>query len=332
VRSSSVTAVAFLVLWSLPVAAFAQQSDLDAQVQEGVRLRGANRPDEAIEHFRHLWERTHYPRALTQIALTEQSLGRWAEADRHFREVLAITDHVWVRQNRQVLQESLDAIAEHIGELDVQGAPPGAELWVNDQRAAVTPLAAPLRLAIGTAVIELRAPGFVTWQRTVTLAPRQLTRETAVMARAGGTPTATSQGNAVVPQSTSTPPTVITPPPTVVTRDPGATPRALGWVSLGLVAVGAGVGAIGALWRADLTAPGYVLQAQCQGASADACKSWGDQLGDAGILLGVGFGAAGAFLATGLTLLLTAPSREPAPRASLVCLPSPGGVGCALRF
>jgi hypothetical protein len=284
--SVSFSIVAFVVVLTFIQTAIAQQPDPDAQVRQGMALREQNQPDAAIEHFRRVWDRTHYPRALAQIAVTEQTLGRWAEADRHFREVLAITDHVWVQQNRALIQDSLNTIAEHLGELEVLGAPPGAELWVNDQRVAVTPLDAPLRLAIGTTVIELRATGFVPWRRAVTLASRQLTRETAVMVRTGETPVATDAGT----DDVSPPP----PPPVVVMRDPGATQRVLGWTSLGLAAVGAGVGVGGVFVRDGLEHPS---------ALTDQVAS---QLTDAGILLGAGFGAAGAFAVSGLVLLFTA--------------------------
>ena len=307
--SASLSGVALVLALVIPGAAIAQQPDLDARVRQGMALREQNQPDAAMEHFRRLWESTHYPRALAQLAVTEQTLGRWAEADRHFREVLAITDHVWVQQNRALIQESLNTIAEHIGELEVLGAPPGAELWVNEQRAAVTPLAAPLRLAVGTTVIELRAAGFVPWRRTVTLNARQLTRETAVMVRAGEAPAEDRRL-----------PVVVAPPRPATERDPGATQRVLGWVSLGLAAVGVGVGVAGVIQRNNLDRP------------SELTDGFVNEITDAGILLGVGFGAAGALAASGLVLLFTAPSREPASRASFVCLPSPGGMGCTLRF
>ncbi|MGH7295635.1 MAG: RCC1 domain-containing protein, partial [Polyangiaceae bacterium] len=54
---------------------------------------------------------------------------------------------------------------------------PGAELWVNDARAGSLPLARPLRLEAGTAVIEVRAAGYAPVRRPTVIEPGGSARE-----------------------------------------------------------------------------------------------------------------------------------------------------------
>ncbi len=299
-------------------AASAQQPDLDAQVQHGIALREAGQNDAAVEYLRGLWERSRYPRALAQLAVTEQTLGRWADADRHFREVLAMTAHPWVVQNRARVEQSLATVATHLGELEVTGAPPGTELWLDDQRVATLPTAAPIRLPAGTHALELRAEGFEVARRVVLVAPGQLTREAATLVRR-------LQGS---PAPTPGAPVVVS------VRDAGAAQRIVAWVALGLTAVGAGVGVAGMVLRASEF---DALNSACypQGsanASSQPCIDQAGRISNMALMTGVGFGAAGAFALTSLVLFVTAPPRERPAVSRVRCAPGLGAVQCAWTF
>lgn len=300
--------------------AFAQQADFDAQVQHGIALRESNQSDAALEHLRRVWETTRYPRALAQIAVTEQTLGRWVEADRSFREVLALSAHPWVQQNRARIEQSLATVGEHIGEFEVSGVPPGTELWVDDQRMATTPLAAALRLTVGTHTLELRASGFVTARRTVLINARSMTRETVVMVREAASPDARL--------GPATPTTVL-----ISDADPGRTQRIFGWVSLGLAVVGAGVGITGTIYRSDASSSfGHVCQPDGMTYLPLPCAAQAGELERFATLMGAGFGAAGAFGLTSLVLLVSAPPRPQVTRASVGCVPGVASVQCSWVF
>lgn len=317
-RIVSALFVGAMLLCAAP--AFAQQAELDAQVQHGIALRESNQADAALEHFRRVWESTRYPRALAQIAVTEQTLGRWVEADRSFRAVLALSAHPWVQQNRARVEQSLATVGEHLGEFEVSGVPPGTELWVDDQRVATTPLAAALRLTIGTHTLELRAEGFVTARRALLINARSMTRETVVMVREAASPAA---------HEGPTPPATVL----VTDSDPGRTQRIFGWVSLGLAAVGVGLGVTGAIYRADAShAFGSVCQPEGMPYLPLPCAAQAGELERFGTLMGAGFGAAGAFGLTSLVLLVSAPSRPHVSRASMGCAPGLGSVQCSWAF
>ncbi len=300
--------------------AIAQQVELDAQVQHGIALRESNQSGAALEHLRRVWETTRYPRALAQVAVTEQTLGRWVEADRAFREVLALSSHPWVQQNRTRIEQSLVVLAEHLGELDVSGVPPGTELWVDDQRISTTPLVAALRLTVGTHTLELRASGFVTARRTVVINARSMTRESVVMVREA----ASSEAGGTAP----TPTTVL-----ISDADPGRAQRIFGWISLGLAAAGAGVGVLGAVLRADAS-DNFDITCQPPGMSylPTACTRQAGDLSRSATIMGVGFGIAGSLAVTSLVLLVSAPPRPQVTRASLGCAPGLGSVQCAWAF
>lgn len=290
------------------------QAELDARVLHGIELRDAGQADAAIEHLRRVWETTHYPRALAQLAVTEQTLGRWTEADRHFREVLALASHTWVQQNRSRVEQSLAVVSEHIGELEITGVPPGTEVWVDEQRVATMPVAASLRLTIGTHSLELRAEGFERFRRRVDITPHALTRETVVLVRAG-----TTDLPAPAPQVV------------VVERGSGSGMRVAGWVSVGLAAVGVGVGVTGLL-MVDNVYQKFDNECSAGGYNGSACRGHAGDINRWSLMAGAGFGAAGALTFAGIALLVLAPPHEQAHRAWVGCAPGLSSVQCTWRF
>lgn len=49
---------------------------------------------------------SHSPRALAQIALAEQALGRWVEAERDLRNVLHMSEDPSIARNRDTAQRA----------------------------------------------------------------------------------------------------------------------------------------------------------------------------------------------------------------------------------
>jgi hypothetical protein len=151
--------------------------DADALIRHGVELRRQGDDEAALVEFRRANEMTPTPRAVVQIAMAEQALGHWLDADSHLREGLRATSDPWIQANLSALQAPLEVIGRHLGSLDVSANVEGAELWINDRRTATLPLAAPLRLVTGTTVVELRLAGYQTTRRSVEIDPGGLARE-----------------------------------------------------------------------------------------------------------------------------------------------------------
>lgn len=174
----SLGAALAMTLASLAVAASAQES-AEALVDEGVRLREERRDEEALERFERAYQLEAAPRTLAQIALAEQALGRFVDAEAHLREALA-ADDAFIRRHRRLLETALDEIGTQLADLRIAGTPPGATVIVSGREVGALPLANPVRVAIGTVVVEVRAEGFEPHREEIEVAvgeTRELTIE-----------------------------------------------------------------------------------------------------------------------------------------------------------
>ncbi len=319
-RLASLAALASVALAVTEAAAQAPTADVDALMDQGVRLRSEGRDEDALTAFRRAWDLAHTPEALAQIALAEQALGRWVEAARDLATARESAADPWIARHRDHLVEAGTEIARHVGRVEVRSRSPGARLHVNGVDQGALPLAAPLRMAIGTQSFEVTAPGHIALGRLVDVRPGDDLLEEFDLAPMPATPT------------------VIAPPPGAP-RTPRAAPS--GWVTASFAAAGAMLvgGAVALAWRevaaADFNAEGQSL---CMVDPGDAgrvyggatCESLASDRGTANALMITGFVAAGAFAATGVALLVARPSARSL--AGLRCAPGPGSLVCALRF
>lgn len=170
---ASLGACALLLFTASPIAA---QTSADALVDEGLSLREQGQDAEALSRFEAAYQIDQSPRTLAQIALAEMALTRWLDAERHLLEAMG-TDHEWIVRNQVALNGALAGIREHIGRLQVEADQDDAVLFIDGEEAGRLPLSAPITRLPGEVTIEVRADGFRTETRTVTLAGGQVTRE-----------------------------------------------------------------------------------------------------------------------------------------------------------
>jgi tetratricopeptide (TPR) repeat protein len=149
-------AAAVLALALSPALATAQSAD--ALIDEGIALREQHADAEALDRFERAQALEPSGRALAQIALAEQALGHFVDAQAHLEEALADEADRFIARNRELLEQALAEIAAHVGELEVRG-PADAELRVDGAMRGRLPLAAPLRVEAGTRSVEVRATG-----------------------------------------------------------------------------------------------------------------------------------------------------------------------------
>jgi tetratricopeptide (TPR) repeat protein len=174
-RRAAAALLALAPLVALPHAARAQTpppqdervTQAEALVQQGVAQRRAGQDQLALESFRRANELSPAPRTRAQIALAEQALGQWAEADRDLRAALSAGQDQWIQRNRGALEAALNAIAGRIATIEVLCATEGARLFVNGQETSGFPLTDPLRLAAGTIALEVRRDGYRTVRRAI---------------------------------------------------------------------------------------------------------------------------------------------------------------------
>jgi hypothetical protein len=321
---------AFAVLAFLALASPSSHADAaaDALVEEGVSLREQGRDEEALERFRRAYAIEPSARARAQIALAEQALGRWVEAERDLLAALAHGTDRWIVKHEVALRGALATIAKHVGDVVIVGGVPGAEVRIDGVRQGVLPLTEPLRLEAGTHTLEVEAPGYYPVSRPVTVGPASPARVSLDMHRRSAAPSG-------VPAEL--------PPPTPASADP-AEPRSAGvaqhvvglsLAGASLVGVGVGIGALVArgdrvsAYNDDPACPPIeqvTRPAACQG-HVDAARTWE-------VAAAVGFVAGGAFLVAGAITFFTAKASGDGAkgRAGLMCAPGAFGATCRLEF
>ena len=199
----------------------------ESLVEHGIALRRERRDAEALEQFRKAFQLHPSPRTRAQIALAEQALGQWADAERDLVAALSAVDDAWIAKNGAALQQGLATIRSHVGSLEVQSNVPGAELLVNGIRIGELPMP-PFRVAIGANDVEVRAPHWRPSRRQISVEAEIATRVTVDLAAME--PTVAAQTTSTAPRE----PVAAKPP----TSEPGGRPNRLGgWISL----AGAGV-------------------------------------------------------------------------------------------
>jgi hypothetical protein len=154
--------------------------DEEALIKRGLELREKGEDEAALAEFRRAEALSHSGRALAQVALAEQALGHWADAEAHLGEALRHDREPWVARNLHLLQQALADIRSHLGSLELSGGPAGAEVLVNGAHAGTLPVAA-IRVPAGSVALEIRAPGHLPMSRTVIVPAGGLAREPVVL-------------------------------------------------------------------------------------------------------------------------------------------------------
>jgi hypothetical protein len=143
----------------------------DELMVRGVELRKQGRDAEALVTFERAYALRPTPRAVAQIALAQQALARWRDAERGLLDVLGNADDAWVARQRIHLEESLAAVRARLAWLEVEGDIAGAEVWVSGELCGWLPLDRPVRVVAGDLSVEVRAHGHAPIQRTVHVDP-----------------------------------------------------------------------------------------------------------------------------------------------------------------
>ena len=263
------------------------QSDVDARIEQGIELREAHRDEEALRVFREVFESSHSSRALVQVALAEQALGRWADAETHLSDAIGDARDRWVRHHRAALAASLAEIRQHVGELDVLSSVPGATLVIGDRVVGTLPLTAPVHVPTGSVTLTVRAEGYAPVTRTVVISAQITSRETVTPTAVPAAPVVVATPVPTAP-STTAPPALRNTPPTaplasqVVRIDPAVlapageevrSPRMSPMRTAGIVLLAAGGASIVA-WGAL-----YAVGSGLAGGASDATPSSADPYG-----------------------------------------------------
>jgi hypothetical protein len=291
----------------------ARADDAEALILRGLDLREKRDDEGALRLFRRAFEIAGTGRALAQIALAEQALGRWPDAEADLTAALKRTDEAWIGEKKTLLEQSLAKIQGHLGSLELVGIVAGTELWIDGRRAGAQDLSRPLRLTAGPTAIELRAAGYRPILRTVQVPARGIAREQLAFVPAGA------------------------PPPAL---DHGGVRR-----TAGLILAGAGVVALGAGVAFHVTRESRAQafnDAGCGELDGSAygpigCQGRLDGVQSARNLAIAGYVGAAVLGGVGAVLLLTSRSDQPARTSAslsrtVTCAPGVAGIVCAGQF
>ena len=308
---------ASLLLWQGVAAAqsAAPPASSEALLTRGVEARKAGDDRAAFEAFRRAFELDGSGRALAQMALAEQALGRWVDAYEHLQAALAREGDAWVNEHRAALAGALGEIEGRLGSLDIACNVAGASVEVDGQARGQLPLAGPLRLSAGQSVVTVSAPGYFKIVRQVQVDAGELSRLEIALTPNTGTPAGLPAR--AVPQA----------PSHSASRD------VLMYGSIGLAAVGLTAGVTGYVMR-EVNVRAYNDDARCYRdpdvPRSTACPDEAAAYRRGQVIAIVGFSGAAVFGGLGLYLWLERPKQAASTAAA--CAFQPLGVTCAGRF
>jgi hypothetical protein len=332
-----------LLTWSSNAAAAghkkSESSDAGSEaalMRRGLDLRQKGQDEAALQEFRRAYELSKTGHALAQIALAEQALGRWLEAESHLIEALTRRES-WIGKNKKHLDQALNDIQGHLGSLELPGEAKAGTVKVDGVQMATLPLTAPLRVPAGSVALEVQAPGYLPIIRNVVVPARGLAREHLAFV---AVPVAKTLPPVILPPQIAGGPatTEVVAAKPVAARPTWGPGRTVG-VILGVAALGAlGTGAAFHVLHENRAKSYKSNGCESDNPPAD-CKSQYDSIHLDGYIAIVGY-AGGAVLAGLATYLLV---RSPSPSTDQVaaaatgfrfqCSPAAGlGVTCAGRF
>ena len=167
--------------------------EAESLIRQGSELRREGRDEVALPYYQKAYGLVRSPRTAGQLGLAERATGYWLDAEQHLLEALESADHPWIAKNRKVLEEELAVVRSKIGEIILEGAPPGASVTVNGRAAATLPSAAPIRVPKGRVDVIVSAPAYVSKRQIVQIAGGDRQRLTAALAKVPETPPPTKE-------------------------------------------------------------------------------------------------------------------------------------------
>jgi hypothetical protein len=288
----------------------------DPNLTKARALREAGDQAGVIELLTASYARTPKPRYLFEISQAHQALGHWVEAESNLQGALLASNDPWVKEYQAVLQDGLRKVKVRLGTIEIKTEPPaGVEVVLNGVSVGKTPIA-PLRAVVGTAVLELRADGYVTVRRTVEVESQGVFREffklvpEARIEPAPPPPPVITLLPAPSPSPTPSPVSV-TPavPPTA--KPSGGLPAGF-WVFSGLAVVGLATGAtFGILSNNDATRSNDI-GCPSRSASDAECLAIQDDIATKRTVTGISLGVGGAAALSAVLVLILSGGPEPA--------------------
>jgi hypothetical protein len=252
-------------------------------------------------------------------------LGKWVEASERFLETTSLQvpagDYAVQKPAQADAAEELKALLPKVPVVTVKvegAALADCSIDVDGHPVATSLLAAGRMLNPGAHVLEARRGN----DRA----------QTEVTATEGMRTTAVLKFTAAPPVAAAEVPVLPPPAPPVKDGASGSTQRTLGWVALGTggagIVLGAITGSIALGKKSDIESNAKCLDYRCAPSESDLVNSYNTM----NTLASVGFIAGGVLAATGVVLLVTAPSGSASTGLAAQAFVGPGSLGMRGRF
>jgi hypothetical protein len=288
----------------------AQRATAEALFQQAAELMEQKRYNEACEQFAASQELDPALGTTLYLADCYEQAGKTASAWALFQEAADGARRVQQSDREQIANERAASLKGRLSKLELRVAParrvPGLELRINDTVVPSASWNTAMPVDPGASRVEARAPGKKPWSVAVKIADGPSSQVVEVGALSDA-PQAMSTDSAGVLSDKLAP------------RDPGATQRTIGYVVGAAGIVGVAVGGYFGYRALDLNKQS---KADCRAEDPNACTSEGaatrEDAQSAATVSTIASIGGGALLATGLTLVLTAPSAAPSRAASSI--------------
>ncbi len=317
-----------------------QPDQADELIRQGVELRKSGNDDKALEAFRTSFQLQPTPRAQAQMALAEQALGLWVDAERDLKEALRATTDPWVSKNAKALSGAMATVEQHLGSLQLLGTPAGAVVKIDERVVGKLPFEQPIRVTVGEVLVSVSSDGYFEIDRRITVSVGRLVRESIALhpqPRVGTSPEASARDTRSRPadnQLTAIKEAPTTSPGPTAAESTDSSHRFSTAQRLGIGAVVLGVAAagVGGYFTSQAISKNKAsLAADCIG---DVCGVKGTPLRlqalSAGNRATIAFAAAGVLVAGGVTLLILGRHRAEATETAWWLAPVTDGERLAL--
>jgi len=323
-RTLRTAALALIVAFpSVARADAARAAAAEALFSEARRLTAENRHADACPKFEESQRLDPAIGTQFNLAVCYEKIGRTASAWAAFLEVSYAARASGQRDRERVAKQRADALEANLARALIstggRALQEGARVARDGLEIGPAQLNVPVPVDPGDHAIELSAPGFKTWKgtfravpsSTVTVAiPTELESEPATIAPPAPAPVAVEQ----TPKSAPVLPVALEQPPD--SDVPGRSQRAIGW-TVGAVGVAGLV--VGSFYGLKARSTNDDSLGYCR--EKNLCQPEGVALRDDARSYGnvstVAFAIGGAAIASGLVLILTAPSSKAAPKTAV---------------
>jgi hypothetical protein len=313
-RLSSLGLLAALLALTVSGSALAEPSPgekaaAEALFQKGVELMAVGKTAEACEKFDGSNQLDPALGTMLRLADCYERAGKTASAWALFQQAAATASSQGQLERNKIATERANSLQQRLSRLqlavDTRSSKEGLQVKLNGKSIPQASWDAALPVDPGSQTIEVSAPGYITWKSSVEVAAGQSTANLEVPALKPE------------PQESSTTkaaPVSVAPEPS----SSGSTQKTAGFVIGGVGLAGLAVGGVFAFLAYDKN---QQSMDQCRKGDATACTPEGVQLRkdaqSSGTIATAAMIAGGALVATGITLLISAPSRKEAAASTL---------------